>query len=425
MKNTGLLKLARLSGARSLPPLYLYDGEWPRFGRQLLQVFYSFAQWLLGAGRVLYLSGPEMRAGRGHLALTNKTSLRGIMRGGCVLRGGTLQRLASELGLLPSAPVTAYLADANVLVVLGEAASGPVVVHVADEQMRVGRYLDGCEHGRAALKPYGHEHLVPTILRTHEHSVGYMLTQRRIDGYYLASTSSLSAEKLVAHVHAAFEPLMCLEIPRQDGDQLADAALHQELMAALSASNSLFALTAPVLEALNRLTLRKKRVAVLAHGDYWMANLLFTEHPTVQLRGILDWERIRLGATVGADAMHLLMFSYAQWKGCSEAKVLCMILDDIEEPTLCRLLDMLKELFNLDQVDIYGLAAQAWVMFVARYVSLMPTWTEAKRDDWLVSGARSAIRWADGQGLPPDGVRASAYAQPPSATEVASSAAQA
>ncbi|WP_341647577.1 phosphotransferase [Thauera humireducens] len=135
----------------------------------------------------------------------------------------------------------------------------------------------------------------------------------------------------------------------------------------------------------------------IAHRDYCFSNVLFSEEPgtTPVITGIVDWERASLGAPIGEDALYFSVFAFADWRGCSPMTVLCMIWDEVQEPTLERILDMVRTRFKLTERSLGHLSIYLWLSHLVRQIDGVSRWTEKRRLEWLLAPSQSAKIWME------------------------------
>jgi len=134
--------LARLSGAHRSPPKRLYRDGWPGDLQRAGQLAFSATQWCLHRRAAMVLVGAGLPAAKGALRVSSKLGLRDWLSGAYVMSGAAPSRLVMHLGLDASPAPELYLADADVLVVLGCRQGMQVVVHVAEDgQVGLFQYL--------------------------------------------------------------------------------------------------------------------------------------------------------------------------------------------------------------------------------------------------------------------------------------------
>jgi hypothetical protein len=265
---------------------------------------------------------------------------------------------------------------------------------VTEDDVLIDRHRRGYEQGRLLLQTYGRGDLVPEVIETRKHHAGRILIQRRLAGEVVRA-SELSAVALAEHLRAAVEILAHFEVASGTGQPLADETLYRASAEALGACPEVFDLAQSAIDALDQWPLRRLRIATLSHGDYWLSNLLFTYEPQLRVSGVLDWERSRQSASVGVDAVHLLMFSYAHWRGCPEPDVLRMIWDDVRDPVLEHLISIVRDELDLSARDIGYIGLQLWIMHLARHANAIGGWSDKKRREWLLGPRKSIDRWLE------------------------------
>lgn len=340
----------------------------------------------------MVLTGNGLPAAKGALHVSSTLGLRAWLRGAYVMGGAEPSRMASNLGLDASPAPELYLADADVLVVLGRRHGLPVVVHVAEDEQRLDRYWQCAERARRQLAPAGLDHLVPAVLEQRAVLDLTMLMQHRLAGQSVRP-SALSAGELERHVQAALQPLRALAAGSRAAPEGADELLLNYELSRLEAHPQLAQAVRAPLAALRDWPGRRQHPAVLAHGDYWFSNLLFAPGAPPQVSGLFDWERSRPRACAGFDALHLVMFSFSAWRGTSPMQVLCMLWDDLCEPLLERLLSRAGHATGLSREDLRYVALLIWVLHLSRHASDIQAWSEARSHDWLDQPADSAGRW--------------------------------
>ena len=384
--------LARLAGADHVPLKRLYRDGWPGQLRRAGQLAFSATQWCLHRGEVMVLTGKGLPGAKGALRVSSQLGVREWLSGAYVIGGATPWRLASNLDLDASPVPELYLAESDVLIVLGRRRGCPVVVHVVEDAQRLDRYWQYADRARRQLAPAGLGHLVPAVLEQRAVLDMTMLVQQRLVGRTVRS-SELSADELEQHVLAALQPLQALAAGARVSPAGADDVLLNRELTRLDTSSRIAEAVRLPLAALREWPGRRRHPAVLAHGDYWFSNLLFAADSPPQLTGLIDWERSRPDACAGFDALHLVMFSFSAWRGTTPMQVLCMLWDDMLEPVLERLLAHAGQASGLAIEDLRYVALLIWLLHLSRYASDMPTWSDARRRDWLDEPVESAQRW--------------------------------
>ncbi|WP_418647173.1 phosphotransferase [Thauera butanivorans] len=398
MSTGSLDKLARLAGADTPPPRWLYNNRWPGRTRKLLQIAYSLLSWLTARGNFLTLKGERLTATSGHVEAFSTASLSIVAQGALVLRKASLSHLANELAIDPATSTRTYLADADVLVVLATRNNTPVVIHVADDQMRGDRYRQGSEWAREAFSRSGNDHLIPRIIDYRKHPVGWMLTQQRLPGRMIRA-GSLSADALVAHVSAAINALPASNPTGtcQSNHAGRKITFTPGLFLSLLENNHLRTFVQEPIKRIEAWLSSAQFETTTAHRDYCFSNVLFSEESasTPVITGIVDWERAGLGAPVGEDALYFAAFAFAHWRGCSPMTVLCMIWDGVQEPTLERMLDMVRTRFKLTELALGHLSIYLWLSHLVRQTDGISRWTEMNRLEWLLQPSQSARIWME------------------------------
>jgi hypothetical protein len=391
--SVGALRLiGRLAGATTLPPAGLYSDTWPGRARRVLQLGYHGLQWLrwrVDRGDAMVLAGHGLPAAKGPLELKQSITWRDWADGACVLRGASLESLAHRLGLDARPAPTLYCADADVLVVTGFHAQAPVVVHVCADAPRLARYAERATAARARLGTVGLADLVPEVFAQVPVLDVAMLTQARLPGHAVLA-GALSADELRDHLAAALQPLRALQSAAASAPMAADESRIARLAADLNTIVEWRGVVEAPLAALLTWPGRRRLPAVLAHGDYWLSNLLFEQG---RLTGVVDWERSRCDAVAGFDAFHLVAFSFAQWRGCPPLDVPCMLWDDVAEPVLERLFALIAAQLGLDRDDLCHIALLWWLMHLQHHAADRHQWGATRCREWLDGPARSAAGW--------------------------------
>jgi len=383
--------LARLSGAHRSPPKRLYRDGWPGDLQRAGQLAFSATQWCLHRRAAMVLVGAGLPAAKGALRVSSKLGLRDWLSGAYVMSGAAPSRLVMHLGLDASPAPELYLADADVLVVLGCRQGMQVVVHVAEDAQRLDRYRRCADRARQQLASAALGHLVPAVVEQRAVLDLAILVQQRLVGRTVRP-SGLSADELEQYVKAALQPVRALAVGSRATVAGADDILLNNELNWLEFDPQLGAAVRRPLAALRAWPGRRQHPAVLAHGDYWFSNLLF-EPGSPQLSGLIDWERSRPDAVAGFDALHLVMFSFSAWRGTSPLQVLCMLWDDLCEPVLERLLAYAGQATDLSTEDLRHVALLIWLLHLSRHGLQVRDWTDARRRDWLEEPADSAQRW--------------------------------
>lgn len=402
MSAGALRLLARLAGGVP-PPATLYPDRWPGALLRAAQLGYQgwqWARWRLAGGDALLLAGDGLPAAKGPLRAIDHIDGPAWRAGACVLRGARIDRLRERLGLDAPWPLDLYAADADVLVVAGSRQGRRVIVHACEDAARLGRYADCLRCAHAHFEPLGLVALLPALVDHRSSADGVaVLVQQRLPGAAV-DAATLSADSLLAHVAAALRPLRALQDAAGRRSAAADgpllAALERELLAVPEWRDAV----AVPLAALRGWAGRGRGAAVLAHGDYWLANLLFDD--TARLCGVIDWERARENAMVGYDALHLIVHAFARWRGCPEWQVPCMLWDDHCEPVLERLYGLVAATLDLSLDDLRHVVLLVWLAHLRQHAGTRGGWSAERRDDWLDVPALSARRWLAEASLPSD-----------------------
>ncbi len=314
--------------------------------------------------------------------------------------GASPSRLASNLGLDASPAPGLYLADADVLVVLGCRQGVPVVIHVAQDAQRVNRYRQSADQARQQLASAALSHLVPAVIEQRTVLDLTMLVQQRLVGQTLRP-SDLSADELERYVKAALQPLRALALGSSVAAEGADHGLVSQELNWLESHPQLGAAVRRPLAALRDWPGRRQHPAVLAHGDYCFPNLLF-EPGSPRLAGLIDWERSRPRACAGFDALYLVLFCFSAWRGGSPMRVLCMLWDNLCEPVLERLLAEAGQATGLDIEDLRHVAsADLAAAPVPARPADMQDWSDAHRRDWLDRAGRQRAALVGAQRVGP------------------------
>jgi hypothetical protein len=392
MSRGALAVLARLAGAKRVPPAALYGCAWPGRLQRLGQLAFTAVQWCVYRRSALVFTGAGLPAAKGALHVQGTLRLQDWLQGAYVMGGAERTRLAHALKLDADPAPDFYLADADVLVVLGQRNGHPAVVHVSDDAERLQRYSHCASMARDQLASVGLGQLVPAMLYRGPVLDLQMLAQERLVGRTVRA-GDLSAEELNLYVQAALRPLQRLAAGASLSVEGADSAVLAELPSALEPFRSLDAATRVAFAALRDWPGRWRHPAVLAHGDYWLSNILFAQGATPAVSGLLDWERSRPDACAGYDALHLVMFTFAAWRGCSPLQVLCMVWDGLCEPTLERLLSSVQIGLGLTVDDLRHVAIELWLLHLCRHAVDSPKWDDRRRREWLEDPADSVERW--------------------------------
>lgn len=392
MSAGSLRLLARFAGGKP-PPAALYADGWPGPVRRGVQLAYQGWKWLcwrVQGGDALLLAGAGLPAAKGRLHLLRALDWPALRAGACVLRGASLERLRAGVGLDAEAALELHAADADVLVIAGQRAGRAAVVHLCDDAQRLARYAESLQTAHAHFGPLGLASLLPALLDQRIVAGVAMLVQQRLGGATV-QPGTLDAPRLLAHVAAALVPLRALQNVGTFVAEGADAPLRAAVQESLQQwPQWRDALDAP-LAHLHEWHGWQRLPAVLAHGDYWLANLLFDSD--AKLVGIIDWERARAGAVAGYDAVHLVVHSFAHWRGCPEWQVPCMLWDDQCEPVLERLFELVAVTLQLGMDDLRHIALLVWLAHLRQHATSCAEWSVERRRDWVELPALSARRW--------------------------------
>jgi hypothetical protein len=346
--------------------------------------------WRVAGGDALVLAGDGLPAAKGVLRVLDDIDGESWRSGACVLRGASLHRLRERLQLDPGLLPELYAADADVLVVAGVRGGLPVIAHACEDEQRLVRCAERLQCARTHFERLGLATLLPSLIDQAPSAGGVaVLVQQRLPGD-IVDASTLSADGLASHVRAALQPLRALQ-DAGTHDLIADGPLLDALERDLLAVPQWRDAVALPLAALRRWSSQARVASVLAHGDYWLGNLLFGD--AGQLCGIIDWERARERTTVGYDAVHLVIHAFARWRGCPEWQVPSMLWDDHCEPVLERLYALVAAQLDMSMNDLRHVALLVWLVHLRQHVATRATWKQERHRDWLEEPALSARRW--------------------------------
>lgn len=394
MSVDSLRLVATLAGSTLRLPGFLYPDAWPKTSVRTAQRAFQCWQWCVSAWRgepVLVLSGAGVPAAKGRV---NVTPLRPPWRWReptAVFPGGSARRFFESLRLEATPEPELLLADSGVVVALGRHEGRPTVVHACVDASRLQRYADQTEAARLVFLQIGLADMVPRIAGLQRHGEHGCLYQERLHGR-VVGVSGISAELLRTRVHAALAPLQALHGAGRHVAGGVDAAYIDMLRSDLGSVPEWAQLLMEPLAVLPDLSVRHKAPAVFAHGDYWLANLLF-EPDREAVCGIIDWERARPHALAGLDALHLVIHTFAAWRGCSPLQVPVMMWLDASEPVLEQLLDAAQAAVGLDRAQMKEVALVLWLSHLHHHRHDRPHWRPERLDDWLTQPALAAARW--------------------------------
>lgn len=392
MSYASLVKLATLCGAENPPPRSLYHDSWPSRLERTGRIAHNLFLKVRGRARyALAVTGAKLPACTGEVRLTPARSQRIADPRICILPGATEAGLADSLDLDLSTEPVIHLADCGVLVVIGRRRGDDIVIHVVDEPDRAQRYVEGCQRAVSALQPIGLGHLAPRILARKSHTAGEMIESSGLPGKPV-KPRDLPSERLLGYISAALTPLTKLVRP---GRPLTppDEQLVIRITHALDSQKEFSALRSWGIPAWNGWRQRQERDTTIAHGDYWLSNILFGSDTPPEVSGIVDWERSRESAVVGIDALQMVSMSFAHWRNCDPISVLCMIWSDKCEPTLEQCLELVMGRFRLTPADIGYLALQSWLMHLAQHAADSNSWSSVRWREWVSDPSDYAQRW--------------------------------
>jgi hypothetical protein len=381
--------LARLAGARRAPSARCYPDHWPGRAQRVAQVLSNLLRWWIGRRDAMVLVGAGVPSAKGPVTASTGVSWKALADGAAVLPGARIEVLVHTLGLDPGSAPEFYLADSDVLVVFGRLSQQEVVIHVATDAERIERYARCGDEARRLFEGTRFAGAIAQIVAMTDTPTYTLLVQTRLTGRVVRARD-LDAEQLQNVIVAALAPLKTLSDRAATTPQGAEQALLDVRMESLGERKGICELTRVPLARLRRWQGRFPRGAVLAHGDYWLANLLFDGDGRVT--GIVDWERSRGAALAGFDAVHLVAFSFAHWRGCTPMDVLCMLWEDRCEPTLSRLFVAVGDTLALSVDDLRHVAIAVWLAHLASHVDHIAGWSDAHLRDWLEQPAASLSR---------------------------------
>jgi prepilin-type processing-associated H-X9-DG protein len=339
-----------------------------------------------------------MPAAAGEVRIQASLGLRDWLKGAYVMRGARVERLNGRLGLDGVVIPELYLADADVLVVFGSRNAAPVVAHVSADVERLQRYQRLAGLAQRVLATHGMSAIVPAVLEQRSALGWHILVQQRLKGRKVLA-SDLSPESLEAHVEAALKPLRALASGGALVPTGADTELIDSTLSGLARHREISDLVKAPLEALTGWQGRWTLPAILVHGDYCFANILFADGSEPTVSAVLDWERARLNACPGFDGLYLVVFSYAHWRGIAEMQVLCSLWSNSFEPQLERLVGKVQAALGLTAEDLRFAALAIWLRHLHQHAPDMAEWSAERRRDWLDEPARCAEQWLRASGM--------------------------
>lgn len=388
--------LLRLTGALRPPAaaLALFNDLWPGLIRRALQTAVNTLELLRARGTFVAVHGPGVAAATGLVRADTVTSMRGLLDGARVLRGGRLGRLADQLAIDSCGHMELFLATEDVLIVFGERSGKALAVHVSANEAHLGRQKRSIESAREIFLECGAADLIPRLVEWRQIDGAFALLQERLVGRSV-DPASLSAAALEAYVEAALGPLLRLDSLAKPCAGGPDQQMIFEDLRSLECHPGLAADIARPLQALRDWPARRRGRAVFAHGDYWFPNLLFAADGSPVLTGIIDWERCRTRALPGADALYLVAFAFSRWRDCPQFKVLCDVWDGSCEPLLERLINRVCAAFRIPLDELRYVAVLMWLMHLRLRGPWMNEWPAARRQEWINLPAESIGRWLD------------------------------
>lgn len=391
MSYASLVKLALLCGA-DVPPKSLYRDRWPTRLERAGRVAHHAILTLGGrARRSIAVTGAKLPGCSGEVRLIPARARSIVDPHTCILPGANATSLAEALELDLSTDPIIHLADCGVLVVIGRRRGKMVVIHIVDEPERAARYVEGCERASAALRVVGLAQLAPEILCRKTHPAGEIIESSGLPGSTI-NPRQLTSERLISYITAALVPLKRLVRPARPS-LAPDAQLLTRITRTIDGKQKLSEHASWSIPAWNEWRLRQDREATVAHGDYWLSNILFGLEPVPEVSGIVDWERSRESAVVGIDALQLISMSFAHWRNCDPLNVLCMVWSNTCEPTLENCLQLAMDHFQLSRDDLGYLAIQVWLMHLTQHASECESWPHSRWHDWVSNPCEYAQRW--------------------------------
>jgi hypothetical protein len=393
MSNESFAHLLRLTGAAPPPAPALYDDSWPGVLRRGLQTALNALELLRSRGTFVAVEGAGVAVATGLVRAGTATSMRALLGGARVLRGGRLARLADQLAIDSCSQLELFLATEDVLIVFGERSGKALAIHVSANDAHLERQKRGMETAREVLAQCPAADLVPRLVERRQIDGAWALIQKRLVGRNV-DPAELSATELETYIEAALGPLLYLDSLANTDDKGPDHEIICAGFRSIEMHPVLAAQLAHPLAALRNWSAERRQWRmVFAHGDYWFQNLLFAKDGSPVLTGILDWERCRTRALPGADALYLVAFAFSRWHGCPQFKVLCDIWDGACDPLLERLVDRLLAAFRISIDDLRFIAILMWLMHLRLRVPWMTEWPAARHQEWITLPVESIGRW--------------------------------
>lgn len=384
--------LARLTGAVRPPAPGLYDGSWPGLLRRCLQITVNAVELLRSRGTFVAVHGTGVPVAVGLVHADERLSVRALLSGSCILRGARLTILADRLAIDRHTQLELFLATEDVLIVFGERSGAALAIHISASEDHLGRQRQGLEMARKIFAECHADNFIPRVIEWRRVDGAWALLQERLGGRTV-DPARLSAQALEAYIEAAMKPLLWLDSLAEPCDEGPDFQMIFDGLRNLECHSVLAAQITRPLEALRNWPERQHFRTVFAHGDYWFQNLLFAEDGSAVLTGIIDWERCRMRALPGSDALYMVAFGFSHWRGCPEFQVLCDLWDDRCEPFLRRLIERVCTAFRMSTDDLRFVAILMWLMHLRLRGPWMMEWPAAKHQEWITLPAASVGRW--------------------------------
>lgn len=118
----------------------------------------------------------------------------------------------------------------------------------------------------------------------------------------------------------------------------------------------------PIRETLLEWHERTRLPGNLAHGDFWLGNVLFESE---SVSGIVDWEWAQSEGLPAADALHMLLMSYAIAHDANVTDCLRQLwTDDITDMALLPRIDSLRVRVGLDKEDLKFIGLVLWFEYL-------------------------------------------------------------
>jgi len=212
--------------------------------------------------------------------------------------------------------------------------------------------------------------LIPDAILFIEKEGYAIMQQERYDGH-VPDLKWRKEDGILSLLITSLDPLVELHKNAQTGVRNDDCLLLDNHFSSLNAKLPKYFgdLKTPI-EIANEWFSKRTISPVLAHGDYWIGNILFAANEN-EITGIIDWDRARVAGLPLCDALHLYVATVSKWKNQYFSVTLINLLKNKESLTSCYI-EEIKKKFKCNEQDVFYTIIFLWLLYI---------WTSVEEGD--------------------------------------------